>query len=117
MTSTTASVETVTIPKAHKVPSTILEQKDETRSVLVQHQGTTAAWSTCTSTQTSHAGPGRIDPDDLPLFVDYLLLSSYHCFTKLQIFMAENKDSLTDKEKELLVDDTSSEEETVDPEL
>ena len=31
--------------------------------------------------------------------------------------MVENKDSLTDKEKELLVDDTSSEEETVNPEL
>ena len=31
--------------------------------------------------------------------------------------MAENKDSLAGKEKESLVDDTSSEEETVNPDL
>ena len=50
-------------------------------------------------------------------FTDYLLLHSSHCFTQLQTFMAHNKDSSTGKEKELLVDDTLSEEETVDPEL
>ena len=50
-------------------------------------------------------------------FTDNFLLYSYYCSTRLQIFMAENKDSLVSKEKELLVDDTSSEEETVDPEL
>ena len=36
---------------------------------------------------------------------------------RLQTFMAENKDSSAGKEKELLVDDMSSEEETVNPEL
>ena len=50
-------------------------------------------------------------------FTDYLLLCSYYCFTRLQTFMVENKDLSVGKEKEQLVDDTSSEEETVNPEL
>ena len=36
---------------------------------------------------------------------------------RLQTFIMENKDSSAGKEKEVLVDDTSSEEETVHPEL
>ena len=36
---------------------------------------------------------------------------------RLQTFMVENKDPSTGKEEELLVDDTSSEVETVTPEL
>ena len=50
MTGTMASMGIVTIPKAHKVLSTILEQEDETRPVLAQHKSTTTAQPTGTRT-------------------------------------------------------------------
>ena len=50
-------------------------------------------------------------------FTGYFLSCSSECFIKLQTFMAENRNTSKDTEQELLVDDTSSDEESVDPNL
>ena len=52
MAGTMSSMGIITISKVHAVPSTILEQTDETRSVLVQHKGANTARPTTTATAT-----------------------------------------------------------------
>ena len=49
-------------------------------------------------------------------FTNYFLSRSSECFIKLHIFMAQNRDISKDTEKEPLADDTSSDEEPIDPE-
>ena len=53
MTGIKPSMGIVTISKVHTVLSTILEQTDETRSVLAQHKGANTAQPTATTTTTA----------------------------------------------------------------